>query len=75
MGGKALRGENRERERGESSSGSLPEGGELPERAASLLPPQPTTGSHLPHAAGGSMRLTAEESRRTVTTDNRAEAL
>lgn len=33
------------------------------------------TGSHLPHGSAGCMRLTAEESRRTVTTDNRAEEL
>lgn len=33
------------------------------------------TGSHLLHGSAGCMRLTAEESGRAVTTDNRAEAL
>lgn len=32
-------------------------------------------GSHLLHGSAGCMQLTAEESRRTVTTDNRAEPL
>lgn len=75
MGGKSLRGENRERGGSFSGSLSLPKGGELPGRAASLLPSQPTRGSHRLHGSAGSMRLTAEESRRTVTTDNGAEAL
>lgn len=76
MGGKPLRGENKEGKGRKNILLQLPPEGCRASRVSCIAPAMAAyTGSHLLHGSAGCMRLTAEESHRTVTTDNRAEPL